>query len=299
MPLIQKQNSKPAVVAPKKSGSILDRAVPVTRTDRGGLNLSLYGRGKTGKTRLISSFPKPICILGVKDGTRSIQTVEGIDYFKIVLNAKDAPKTGNYVLLNELPALIIDLEKSKYKTAAMDTASEFQEIVLADMLGFDEVPTQWNPMAISEKWGRDTRSKYGERALAVKRILDGLLKLPQHVIITAHEMNFNEDEAHADLLFPSIGSALSKSTAGWLNGAVDYICQTFIREQTETTYQNINGQQIPIQNKTDKKEFCLRIGPDAIFQTGFRVPPGVKIPDVIVNPTYSKIQSVIDGTYKS
>jgi hypothetical protein len=294
MPVVTKQaaNHKP-VTTPKLKTGVLSRVIPVSEMSHEWLKISLYGRSKSGKTRLISTFPKPVLILGAEDGTKSISNVKGVDFLRIVLDEAYAPPKGNYVLLSELLEFIDSLKTSEYKTVAMDTASALQDLVLADMLGFKEAPLQWNPMQLSEQWGKQTRQKYGERADAVKKILNAMLGLPRHVVITAHEKNFNEDDANADLLFPQIGSALSKSAAGWLNGAVDYICQTFIREKTET----IDSGGIKIETKTGKMEYCLRTGTHDIFQTGFRVNPGVRIPDMIVDPSFQKIQSVINDTY--
>lgn len=287
MPVVSKQTTKPQA---KRTGSILDRIAPVSQVDSGGLKVSLYGRGKTGKTRLISTFPKKCLIIGAEDGTRSIRNVTGVDFVRLVLRDGWLPPGNKYIYLDEYDALMKEV-KTSYQTFAVDTASALQDLILADILGLTEVPTQ-------KSWGMATRDQYGQRSLRVKTMLRVALELPGHVIITAHEANLIDDDSGSGsdlMLFPSVGSALSKSTTGWLNGAVEYLCQTFIREKSENLKTSIGGKEVNVKQKTGGAEYCLRIGPHPVFQTGFRLPPGFTLPDVIVNPDYSKINKIING----
>lgn len=272
MPQIEKQ--KNTVVKRKKTGDVWDRVVPVSEGDTDGLHCSIYGRGKTGKTRLVASFPKPVLIIGAEKGTKSISKTEGVDFIRI----KDSDEVGS---------LIEGAGSRGYKTVAIDTASRLADKILAEILGIDELPEQ-------KSWGLASRDQYGQASLKLKTLLRLVLDLPQHVIIVAHERNFNE-ESTSDLLLPSIGSALSPSVAGWLNGAVDYICQTFIREETIANKIKVGTKVITKHTSTGKVQFCLRVGPDPIYTTGFRLPEGVELPDVIINPTFAKIEKLVKG----
>ena len=42
-------------------------------------------------------------------------------------------------------------------------------------------------------------------------------------------------------------------------------------------------------------EYCLRIGAHPIYMTGFRVPVGTVLPDMIVDPSFEKIDKLIQG----
>lgn len=292
MPLISKQSAspKPARNGPAKSsgGSVLDRIVSVGENDSGGLHVSLYGRSKTGKTRLLSSFPKPVLIIGAEDGTKSVSTVKGVDFVRLgnsdEINQIADGLRGRSLISRSMPGEL-------YKSVGVDTASALQDLILADILGLDQLPTQ-------KHWGMASREQYGDCALRTKTLLKRVLELPLHVVITAHERNFNE-EATSDMLLPSIGSALSPSVAAWLNGAVDYICQTFIRAETKSIKVEIGeGKDKVVEEtfeKTGKAEYCLRVGPDPIYMTGFRMPPGQELPDHIVNPTFDKINTLVKG----
>mgnify|MGYP000685769143 CR=1 FL=1 len=267
--------------------TMLDQLTTVKEHDSGGLHMSLYGRGKTGKTRLISTFPKPIAILGAEDGTKSIQNVDGVYFVRVVLN-KPKQKGVKYILIDELQQFVEEVRDSDFKTVAVDTASHLQDLYLAQILGLDKIPEQ-------KDWGMATIKEYGELGLKMKTVLWEILGLKQNVVITAHEKNFNEGN-ESDSLLPSIGSALGSSTSAWLNGAVDYVCQTFIREETKTVKKKgLKGKVIVKKEKTGRCEYCLRTGPSPIYITGFRLPPESILPDVIVNPTYRKIMDVIEG----
>jgi hypothetical protein len=189
--------------------------------------------------------------------------------------------------LDQLPALIEEIKVSDYRTIAVDTASALSDLYLAQILGLAKLPEQ-------KSWGMADRQQYAQQGLQLKTFLRMLLDLQQNIVITAHERNFN-DEGGSDLIFPTVGSALSPSVAGWLNGAVDYVCQTFIREGFTTQTMTVGKEKIETQTKTGKAEYCLRIGPHPVYQTGFRLPPGYELPDVIVNPTFDKINKIIQG----
>lgn len=287
-----------ATITPKKkplvkksSESLLSRAQPVSLVDSGGIKVSLYGRGKTGKTRLISTFPKPIIIIGGEDGTRSIRSVKGIDFVPVIIDgSKNPPKDGKFIYLNEMEDFIEEIRSSNnYATAAVDTASSLSDIFLANILGLAEIPAQ-------KSWGMATREDYGMLGLQMKTVLRKILQLPINVVITAHERNFSDD-GESDLIFPSVGSALSPAVAGWLDGAVEYICQTFIREEIRIEEVKIGkGATEKVETKTGKSEYCLRIGPHPVYKTGFRLPPGYDLPDII-QPNFESIMSVINGKY--
>ena len=93
-------------------------------------------------------------------------------------------------------------------------------------------------------------------------------------------------------MIPSVGAALTPQTAAWLNGACDYICQTYIREQIISTKQPGEAGLV-LQTPTGKKEYCLRVGPHQVYITGFRLPGNISLPDSLVDPTFDKINKLI------
>lgn len=271
-PKVTKQTTKPK----PKNGSVSSRIVKVGEF-RPGLRMTVYGRGKTGKTRLFSTFPKPSILLGTEDGTLSISNVKGIDFLRLQ-RSSDVDE-------------VVELCKSgKYKSVCLDHGGGLQDIVLQEVLGLEDIPVQ-------KDWGMAKREDWSTCGIQVKERLRNLLGLAEtqgmDVVIIAHERNFN-DEGGSDLIFPTVGAALSPSVTNWLNGATDYVCQTFIREETIEKSNKVGGKIVTLSKKTNKKEYCLRIGPHPVYMTGFRTTMS-ELPEVIVDPSYDKIYSLVHG----
>jgi len=275
MPKVTKQTSRPAKARTKAIG-VLDRIQPVGM-DEDGIKFNVYGRSKTGKTRLACTFPKPLLLVGTEKGTRSVATVKGVDYVRLESSAE----------IMELVGLLIT---GRYRTAVLDTAGGLQDMVLKEILGLSELPVQ-------KSWGMAKREDWGTCGQQTKERLRSLLDLAEshgvNVVVIAHERNFN-DEGSSDLIFPTVGSALTPSVAGWLNGACDYICQTFIREAETVKEISVGGRKSKVKSKTGGAEYCLRTGPHPVYMTGFRLPPGQDaLPDVIVDPSFDKLNKLI------
>lgn len=280
MPKITKTSATNSKPKPKTGGG-RDKLRKVTESGY-GLRMNLYGRGKTGKTTLACDFPKPLMLVGtmgtLEDGTLSVSDVKGVEFFPLE-RAEE---------IEDVCKIAIE---DGYKTIVLDTGGGLQDMILKEHLGLADVPVQ-------RTWGMAQQKDWQVVGMQTKERLRELLNLSMthgvNVLIVAHERNFTEDN-ESDALLPTVGSALSPSIAGWLNGACDYICQCFIREKVQDKVTTIAGKEVKTQNKTGKAEYCLRIGPHPVYQTGFRKPKGVELPDVIVDPSYEKIRKLIEG----
>ena len=246
--------------------------------------MSLYGLPKTGKTRLACTFPKPLLIIGSEDGTASVVGTPGVDFVQL----ENCYELGQLI---EGP-----VSSGKYASVVLDNASKFRDMRIAEILGLKEV-------AVQKGWGFATRDQWVECSNSMKQMLRPILWLGRqrklNVVIIAHEQNFTAEETggkSSDLLRPNIGPALGKSVCDFINAECDFIGQTHIREQTATKINTVNGKEVPYEVKTGKAEYCLRIAPTEFYQAGFRVSPKVKLAvDYLVDPTYAKIMSVING----
>lgn len=273
------------------------------RRPKKGIRLNVYGRGKTGKTRLVCTFPKPMLLIGTEDGTDSVSTDQelrerlpcGAEVMALTLRGQ--PTGIDFVRLHHsdwLEDVVRILESGYYKTASLDHAGGLQDVIVKEVLGLAEIPVQ-------RSWGMAQQKDWGIIGQQTKERLSKLLALSErlgiHVPVIAHERSFGGEDTSMDAMLPSIGPALTPTTAAWLNGACDYVCQTFIREEVKVDTLKIGGKDSgqEVRTKTGTKEYCLRVGPHPVYMTGFRLPPGVDLPDAIVNPTYEKIQALIRG----
>lgn len=266
--------AKKAASTPRKTGGLRDRLMPVSEIRPTGLRINLYGRGKTGKTRLACTFPKPAMLIGTEDGTKSVSNVDGVDFFRLQTSS-------------EISDLIEIAVEDKYQTIIMDQASGLQDLIMADILGLGQMPIQ-------KGWGIAKREEWQAGSSQTKERLWEILSLAEshgtNAVIIAHERDF---KGEGESEFPTVGSALMPSVCNWLNGACDYICQTFVKDEYKTTKQKIAGEVVEFEEKTGKSEYCLRIGPHSVYMTGFRLPEGVELPDYIANPTYEKIMEIV------
>jgi len=287
-PIPKKQSPRPQTTSLTKSGSkaatgsVLERIAPIGFDSDEGIKLALYGRSATGKTTLWSTFPGPIlaaiCSGGLRPGeAKSIDTPENRKKIKsVVLNSGDEFQT----LCDHIA------ETAAYNTFVLDHCSGLQDLVLSQILGLETLPAQ-------KSWGMATQQQYGQCTLQVKTLLRSMLNLSCNCVVVAQERNFNE-EASDDMILPAVGPGLTPSLTSWLNPAVDYIGNTFIR--AKFTVSKIPGTDVPMKELTGGYEYCLRTGPHAVYTTKFRVPRGGKpLPEVLVDPSYEKIMKLIRG----
>jgi len=284
MPVIKKQS--PTIQ--KKSSqmsSLVDRIRPVSEgltKDR----MLIYGVSGTGKTRLACTYPKPMLLIGVEDGRRSVSNSKDVEFIK--LNEVDDVR-----LLLELIR-----ESEKYETVCLDTATSFQALTLKEVLGLEELPAQ-------KAWGMASQQQYGQSSLQTKECLRHLLRLAEdnicHVVITAQERSFGNRDGGEDIddeiMVGRIMASLTNSVVGWLNPECDFICQTFKRQKvvkrTVTIGSGPKAKTKTMEQKTSEVEYCLRSGPHPTYVTKFRQPEGIILPDVIVNPTYPKLVEIL------
>lgn len=279
MPAIKTQSKKKEPI--KAMDSVLDRIIPLKDLPDDGIKLCVYGKSGTGKTRFAGSFAEKGQLLHVicsSNGVNEARSIKGLDNIQCVELQKSS----------DLPTLIRYAEDNEFKTIVLDHVTGFADLVLAEILGVDRVPEQGS-------WGMAKREHYAQLGLQVKTHLRALLDTPLNVVIVGQERAFDTDEDSSDVLMPYVSVAATPAVAGWIAPAVDYMCQTFKREQVKITEKKLGDKVIQSKVKTDKREFCLRVGPDSVYITKFRVPPEVNLPHIVTDPSWSKIRHLIEG----
>lgn len=253
------------------------------------MKILFYGKSGTGKTTLASTFPGDeehpilwlICSGGDKPGElKSIKTSENMK--RILPKVIPTPE----MMWAEME------DMSQHWTVVLDHATGLQDIVLASLLGVEMLPAQ-------KGWGLASQQTWGQCSAQSKEILRKLLSHEGHVVIIAQERE-TKAEGDSDILLPTVGAGLTPSLAAWLNTAVDYICQTRIKEREEEVNTTIGvgtkAKQITTTRKVkDKVDYCLRTAPHPVYITKFRIPRGTELPPEITDPSYEKIQALIDA----
>ena len=262
--------------------SVLDRIRPLTERKL-GLKFSLYGEPKVGKTRFACTFPKPLLIVGFEDGTESVVGTQGIDFVQL-------EHTDEFdVLLDH------KIRPGNYATVVVDNATRMRDQKLAEIAGFKEAPAQKGFGMYSRDHYRDTSSAL---KLMLSRLLDISNKSQMNTVIIAQEANLvrEDDDKGGDLIKPVIASAVGKSLADFINAECDYIGQCCKREEVRQVETTVGKNKITINQPTGKVRYYLRVGPHAVYYTGFRQHIGTpELPDFVLDPDYTKIVELIRG----
>jgi hypothetical protein len=283
-PQVTRQTAARTQTAKPTDPAVFGRIAPIGFDPSDGIKINLYGRPATGKTTLWATFPKPILSVICSGGTNpgELRSLDTPEYRQSIMQV-------TLLRSSELSELARHPAVNKYQTVVLDHASGFQDMVLAEILGLSELPAQIT-------WGLASQQQYGQLAVQVKEHLRAMLSLRQNVVIVAQEREFNT-ESSSEVVEPFVAAGLTPSITGWLNNAVDYICQTFIRQkevvESKTVMQAGKPVKVQTRKKSNQVEYCLRVAPHATYATKFRIPKGYVLPDVIVDPDYYKIMSLI------
>jgi hypothetical protein len=244
----------------------------------------LYGPSGSGKTTLAATAPKKLLYLDIKDeGTDSIADVKGVDVYDV---GEFADFEEAYWWLEKNPDV--------YKTVVIDTCTQLQTMAVQEVMSGKKRKGKFAHKALGD-FGTMTRQDWGDVSALLKEWLTNyrdLTELGMNVIFIAQHRTFNmgEDETANDELTPEVGPALSPSVAKHLNASVNVIGNTFIRERK--VVKELKG------GKKEKKyviEYCLGVGPSALYIRKVRKPKSVKLPDVIVDPEWDDIVELKKG----
>lgn len=246
------------------------------------LRILIYGQSGSGKTTIASTFPGPIqwliCSGGNKPGElRSIDTPEN--------RKKITPR-----IIRSSDDFMRYVSEGTFATRVLDHVSGFQDLILKEVLGLQEIPVQ-------KSWGLAKQQEYGVVAMRVKEYLLRLLNLDCNAVIIGQERTTGgkEELGEDSPIKPVVGCAVIPSLAGWLNPACDYVVQAYKRPKMGEIEVKVAGKTIKQQVRQKGIEYCLRTEPSETYITKFRIPLGRALPDAIVNPTYDKLIKVIKG----
>ena len=270
---------------------LLDRAVPVSELADDFIKMVIYGENRVGKTTLACQFPKPLLLVAMEPnksgGARSVKKVPGVSYLRVD-NSLDAVTLARQIAARGYP----------YKTVVVDSATSYQDIILKEILGLSHLPEQLN-------WGTVSRDQYRERSEKTREALRPYLDLECHVVVTAKQRDHNppkddkpeitRKQQHESFFAADLGGA----TVGWLHDACDYIGRLYVDKETV-----VQERKVTLNGKTTLKREEVETGrvvrrlrtmyhPN--YAAGFRSCDPDKVPEYIEEPTYDKIQAVIDG----
>lgn len=225
-----------------------------------GKFVALYGKSGSGKTTLGATFPKPMLYVKIgDDGSSVIKDVEGIDAIEIT-------KVG------QIKQLLEELENNKtYKSVFFDT--------------FTLIVNEWKNENIVSKKKKMTQQAWGNLLVDTEELIREMHKLSKKkwVIISGHEVT-DSIEGMEDELLPDVRMSVSKGARTYLEGMVNYGLHTIVVEKEIER----DGES-KVMNK-----HAVDIGPNPYYWTKFQSIKSKKIPKRMLNPTFNKLNELMD-----
>jgi hypothetical protein len=236
---------------------LLDEAMPIA--DFGQRNLHvIYGKSQSGKTHVLGTYPKPMIYLQVgDDGTNTIKNVDGVKGIRV-------KSTGH---LKQL-ATELRLDK-KYATVACDT--------------FSLIVNEWIDENAVKKKKRVSQQMWGDIKAETEELIKlfWILALNKTVVLTCHEVA-DSFEGMEDEIVPDVRPNLSKGARTYLEAMANYGIHTTIVQKTTD-----EGKEV--------FKYAAHLGANPYYWTKAQKPASIKLPKLVINPTYDKMMGLIQG----
>lgn len=241
--------------------AILSSAVDISEVSSGKL-VVLYGKSASGKTKVGSTFPKPMLYVKIgDDGVNTIKKVSGISVIE--------PKT-----IAELKQVFEELENDKtYESVFVDT--------------FSLLVNEWKNENVIKKGKKMTQQLWGDLMTETEELIRLAHKLSKKkwVILSGHEVT-DSIEGMEDELLPDVRISISKGARTYIEGMANFGIHT-VKIQKEII-DKATGE------TKEVVKYAADIGPNPYYWTKFQIDPKIKLPSRMINPSYEKIMKLIE-----
>lgn len=221
----------------------------------------IWGKSNTGKTKVASSFPKPMLYIRIgDDGSNTIANVEGIQ----AIHADTTEK------LKEIGKEL--LKDKKYKSVVVDTFSMLTNV--------------WIDQNITQKKKKMTQQAWGDLKVETEELIKIFHEVAAtHIVcLTCHESN-DTIEGMEDEIIPDFRPNTTKGARTYLEGMANYGIHTAKMKKTV------------VKDGVEKEvvKYVAHLGANSYYWTKLQIDPDIKVPDSVVNPTYDKIMKLINN----
>jgi hypothetical protein len=257
-----------------KPAGVLSKVKPVAKLER-AISALFYGRSGSGKTTLSATFPKPLLLININEnGTDSIHDEEGV----FVLDLE------NWDQFEEI-YWALESGDTEYKSVVIDAAHTLQDCAI------DKVKKDAN----KEEGEQTSKRDFGLASGILKSWILNYIDLSTkgiNVVFLAHDRITEVDvDEGDDAIMPEVGPRMMPSVGSTLTGSVNVVGYNFVKESISKPKK--------VGEKREKKiEYCLRIGPHGYYTTKVRKPKAQILPELLINPDYNSILSIVRGTYQ-
>lgn len=244
---------------------LIDQAVSIQELGQSNLWV-IYGKSGSGKTEVLSTFPKPLLYIQIgDDGANTIQDKEGIDALRISTPAQ---------LRELLQEARLD---ENYATVAIDT--------------FSLIVNEWVDGNATKKGKRMTQQMWGDLKTDQEELikLAHILASKKNVVLTCHEVA-DTIEGYEDEITPDVRPSLSKGARTYLESMANFGIHTAVLQREKD---------MPDGTVKVEPVHIAHIGSNPFYWVKTQKPASIKLPDKIVNPTYGKIKKLLKEGKKS
>lgn len=242
--------------------SILNEAVDIAELGQRNLWV-LWGKSGSGKTHFISTLPKPLLYIQFgDDGSNTIAHVDGIKAISI-----DS--------VDKLKELGEELKKDKkFKSVAVDT--------------FSLIVNVWIDANAIQKKKRMTQQMWGDLKVDTEQLVKVFHEVAKtHIVaLSCHEAT-DTIEGMDDEVISDFGPSTSKGSRIYLQGMANY--GIHFTKVKKTIVDKNTGEE------KDVVKYAAHLGANPYYWTKFQVNDSIKIPNVMINPSYDKILNLIEG----
>jgi hypothetical protein len=268
---------KTRLTTTKKKSSSDDWADLYAAADfEAGETCLIYGRSGSGKTTLAASWPGPTLLLNIMDD--GLGSITDAKHVKVA----DVPDWDTFLAYYDR----LRDGKHDFKTVIIDTITKAQDLLVQEKISKDGRTKRVD-------FGTLSRKEWGNIAGEMKEKLTDFRNLSRdrdmNVIFLAQDRIFNggdEEDSNEDV---HIGPAVSPSIKSSICAMCNLVGNTFVRETT--IKKEVGGKKKIIK----RMEYCLGIGPSALYIRKVRKVKGVALPDHITDPSFEAIKETLQG----
>lgn len=241
---------------------ILSEAVDISELGQRNLWVP-WGKSGSGKTHFIATLPKPLLYIQIgDDGSNTIAKIDGIK----------AIRAGT---LDRLKKIGEELKTDKkYASVAVDT--------------FSMITNVWIDANATQKKRKMTQQMWGDLKVETEELIKIFHQVAEtHVVaLSCHEAN-DTIEGMDDEVIPDFGPNTTKGARIYLQGMANY--GIHFTKVNKTITDKKTGEEKEV------VRYAAHIGANPYYWTKLQVDDEVKIPALMINPTYDKIVNIING----
>lgn len=241
---------------------ILNEAVDIAELGQRNLWV-LWGKSGSGKTHFISTLPKPLLYIQIgDDGSNTIADVEGI-------------KAIRANTIDRLKQIGEELKKDKaFKSVAVDTFSMLTNV--------------WIDANATQKNRKMTMQMWGDLKIETEQLIKIFHEVAiNHVVaLSCHEAT-DTIEGMDDEVIPDFGPNTTKGARIYIQGMANYGIHFTKLQKTVTNKETGEEKEVV--------RYAAHLGANPYYWTKLQINDSIKVPDVMVNPSYSKIIKIIKG----